>query len=105
LGYAYVVRKHDAAAELYIDRGKESEEETKRIFDALKAHQDEIEISFGGALEWDWIEGRRGCRIRRTLEVGGYRDEERWPEIHGQMIDAMVRLEQAIRPHLISIRV
>lgn len=90
--------------ELYIDCGKESEEETKRLFDTLSAHREEIETSFGDALEWDWIEGRRGCRIRRTIEAGGYRDEERWPEIHDQMIDAMVRLERAIRPHLATIR-
>jgi hypothetical protein len=105
LGYAYVVRKHDAAAELYIDRGKDSDAETKRIFDTLKAHQEEIEKNFGDALDWDWVEGRRGCRIRKTIKTGGYRDEERWPEIHAQMIDAMVRLEQAIRAQLISIRV
>jgi hypothetical protein len=32
----------------------------------------------------------------KPFKAGGYRDEERWPEIHAQMIDAMIRLEQAI---------
>ena len=39
-------------------------------------------------------------RISRVIEQGSYRDEERWPEIHDAMIDAMIRFEKALRPHL-----
>lgn len=100
LSFNYAIRQNEVQVELYIDRGKESEEENKRIFDQLFAHKDEIDRAFGEPLEWQRLEGRRACRIRKRITIGGYRDEERWPEIYDQMVDAMVRLEKSIRPFI-----
>jgi hypothetical protein len=33
-----------------------------------------------------------GCRIAQRLTLGGYRDEEKWEEVQGAMIDRMIRL-------------
>src|SRR5205823_5688148 len=74
LGYRYYVTQHAAGAELYIDRGEDRDEENKRIFDFLHGHKDEIEGTFVGPLEWDRLERRRGCRIRKSITAGGYRD-------------------------------
>lgn len=100
LGFNYAVRQHDAQAELYIDRGKDTDEETKAIFDMLPASRDSIESSFGGKLDWDSVEGRRGYRIAARTTLGGYRDESKWPEIHNAMIDRMVSLEKALKPDM-----
>jgi hypothetical protein len=41
----------------------------------------------------------------QTIKAGGYRDpEEQWPTIQDAMIDAMIRLEQAVKPHLASVK-
>ena len=100
LAYNYVIRQHDAHAELYIDRGKDSEEENKSIFDRLAESKQAIEASFGEPLEWQRLEGKRACRIKKDIDLGGYRDEEKWPEIHYAMVDAMIRLEKALKPHI-----
>lgn len=100
LGFSYAVTQHDSGVELYIDRGRDSEEENRRIFDGLVEHKDEIEQAYQGSLEWQPLEGRRAFRIRERFENGGYRDEERWPQIQSTMIDAMVRLEKALKPHI-----
>jgi len=105
LGFNYGIRKHDADVELYIDRRKGSEKENKEIFDALAKSKDVIEAAFSETLDWDWVEGRRGCRIKKVVTLGGYRDEDRWPEIHDAMIDAMIRLEKALRPHIAKLKV
>lgn len=105
LGFNYVVRQHEADVELYIDRGKDTEEENKAIFRALIASQKEIEAAFGEPLEWQLLEGKRACRIRKTIGLGGYRDEEKWPILHDAMIDAMVRLEKALRPHIAKLQI
>lgn len=102
LTLSYVMTQHGSGVELYIDRGRGLDEQNTRIFETLFASRDEIEREFGGTLDWQPLEGKRACRIKKSLD-GGYRDEERWPEIHEAMIDAMIRLEGALRPHLDSL--
>ncbi|MBI4829629.1 MAG: DUF4268 domain-containing protein [Nitrospinae bacterium] len=64
-----------------------------------------IEKVFGGALEWQELEGRRACRIRKTIR-GGYRDpEESWPQFHENMVDTMIALEKALTPHIRKLKV
>jgi Domain of unknown function (DUF4268) len=105
LGYNYYVRQHEASAVLYIDRGEGSDEENRQIFSTLATHRDAIETSFGGPLEWDSKEGRRACRIRKLISLGGYRDEDKWPEIQGQMIDAMIQLDRAFKPYIAQLKI
>ena len=100
----YVVRQHDAQVEIYIDAGQGSEEENQRVFDVLASHSAEIDGNSGGPLEWQSLEGKRACRIRKVIDEGGWRDEERWPTVYKLMIDAMIQLEQAVRPHLMGIQ-
>jgi hypothetical protein len=101
LNLNYVVTQDECAAELYIDRGKHAEEETKSIFDQLFAHKAEIDAAFGEALSWERLEGKRACRIRHTQSGGGYRSpEDNWPALQDAIIKDMDRLEKALRPHL-----
>jgi hypothetical protein len=72
---------------------------------ALAKHKGEIESAFGDSLEWDSKEGRRSCRIWKLIPGGGYRDEEQWPEIHRQMIEKMIRLDRAVKPHIAQLKV
>jgi hypothetical protein len=105
LAYNYVIRKNDGDVELYIDRGKEGEGENKAIFDELVESKDAIETVFGGPLDWQRLEGRRACRIKKNIDLGGYRDESKWSEIQAAMIGAMIRLEKALRPHIAKLKV
>jgi len=100
LWYSYAIRRHSGQIELYIDRGRDSEGESKRIFDTLAEHRSDIEAAFGDSLEWQRLDNRRACRIGKRIALGGYRDHGKWPEIQDEMIGAMVRLEQALRPHI-----
>ena len=47
LGLNYAVTDKYGQAELYIDRGKDCDEENKRIFDELQSHRAEIEKDYG----------------------------------------------------------
>ena len=105
LNLNYVVTQDECKAELYIDRGKDAEEETKSIFDQLFADKDKIDQAFGEALSWERLEGKRACRIRHTQAGGGYRTpEEQWPPLQDAIIQDMDRLEKALRPHLKQLR-
>ena len=106
LGYNYAITKHEAYVELYIDRGKDSDDENLAVFKKLEAAKNEIETVFGEPLEWQELEGRRACRIRKTITKGGYRDsEEQWPIIYKDMVDAMTGLEKALAPHIKNIKI
>jgi predicted type IV restriction endonuclease len=99
LGYNYVIFQHQARIELYIDKGEHAV--NKEIFDRLLTAKEGIEKTFGGSLEWERKNEKRACRIKKDLNLGGYRDDEQnWPKVHGAMVDAMVRLHKAISPHL-----
>lgn len=99
--YVYFIRQRDAEVGIWIDLGRNTEEETAAAFENLKVHQTEIERDFGGELVWNRVEGRKACRIGNVLPRGGYRDDqERWPEIQDAMIDAMIRIEGAVGPRL-----
>jgi hypothetical protein len=76
LSFNYDVAQHETWVELYIDRGREQDRENLEIFEALHAHQAEIEHTFGGPLTWQALEGKRACRILAPIIKGGYRDAE-----------------------------
>ena len=98
--YCYSISKNYATVELYIDRGKDTDAGNEKIFDRLAAAKAEIEQVFGGSLEFDRMEGKRGCRLRKRITAGGYLDEQDWPQVHEAMTKNMIQLEKAIASHL-----
>lgn len=105
LNFNYVVGQDECGAELYIDRGKDNEKENKAIFDQIVSHKEEVEKAFGGPLSWERLDGKRACRIKYLQSGGGYRSkEEDWPVIQDGIINAMDRLEKALRPQLKALK-
>jgi hypothetical protein len=102
LGFNYVIRMSDAQVELYIDKGEA--EANKDIFDQLITNKEQIEAVFGEPLDWQRLDDRRASRICHHLTMGGLADRDLWPEIQEAMIDAMVRLEKALKPHIKRLR-
>lgn len=94
---SYGLRQHDNSVYLWINNDKEA-------FDALEAQKESIEAEFGEALGWHEEEGQQGRSIHFNQD-GGYRsDVESWPEIQDRMIDAMIRLDQALRRRVQALR-
>jgi len=105
LGLNYTVTQNQSTVELYIDRGKESEEENKIIFEELFNEKENIESIYGKTLEWQSLEGKRACRIRDVIE-GGYRDaEEKWPIIQNNSIECMIKLNKALKPYIQKLKI
>jgi hypothetical protein len=98
--YNYAVWQDESAIELYIDRGKDANTENKSIFDTLYLKKDQIEKEFGGELEWQRLDNKRACRIRKSFELGGWKDPNTWGAVVPPMVDAMTRLEKALKPHI-----
>jgi len=96
--FAYVIRMRDAQIELYIDQG--DTKKNKKYFDTIHAQKDRIEKTFGKPLDWQRLEEKRGCRVRYVIEDSGLSDKDKWPELHQQMINAMIEFQKALRPEI-----
>ncbi|HEX8128652.1 MAG TPA: DUF4268 domain-containing protein [Pyrinomonadaceae bacterium] len=103
LHFRYVVGLERTRVELYIARPDAAV--NKRIFDELESHKHEIEAAFRGKLSWERLEGSKSSRIACPLSNGGSKgDEARWEMVQHAMIDAMTRLEEALRPFISRLR-
>jgi hypothetical protein len=70
----------------------------------MEAQRAVIEGEFGGDLIWKRQEGQRGTLIGAVVE-GGYRsDRSDWQTVQQALVDAMLRLERALKPNLHNLR-
>lgn len=104
--YSYWLKKDAISIKIYIDRGKEADDENLAIFNELLTKKERIEEKFGEPLEWEEMETARACIIKKDYEIGGWQTpEEEWEPIYEAIIDAMVRLEKATKPEIQKIRI
>lgn len=107
LNFNYVITNKYGQVELYIDRGKGSEEENKKIFEQLYEKKDEIEKSFpfGEQLNWQRLDDRRASRICKTFEYAGLNDKESWEKLQDDMIDSMIEFHKAFKKHIKNLKI
>lgn len=101
LSLNYVVLEYEGRVELYISTG--DAEQNKQIFDALAADRDAINARAGVELSWERRDEQQASKIAWYLRDGGYRDEN-WEPVQLAMVNAMIRLEAALRPYLSRLR-
>lgn len=105
VSYVYTMQKNAGKVELIIDKRGDDGEYNRKVLETLKRHKSEIESQFGEPLEWAESEQNMIRKIGKRLPDGGYSDEDRWQEIQDRLIDTMIRLEKALRPHIKEIEV
>ncbi len=105
VAFNYNIWTNAGGVELYIDYAHDAGQKNKTIFDALYAQRDAIEREFEGPLEWSRLDEKRASRIGKHIPGGGLTQPDTWPTLQDQMIDAMIRLDRALRPRLAKIEV
>ena len=93
----FVLRKEECRVECFIDLGKGNDERNLATLRALEMQRGEIEGAYGKPLDWQELPESRACRICDTMPGGWKTPEAEWPELQNRLIDAMVRLEGALR--------
>lgn len=92
-GLVYNIRKDGNSIYLWIY-------DSPAAYQQLEAQKDAIETDFGAPLIWEAKEGQAGRKIGFD-QAGGYRSSpEDWPQIHTQMVEAMVRLDRCLRDRI-----
>lgn len=102
LTFGYLIMKDSAGIELYIDTG--NYERNKAIFDELTQYRQEIEAAVGYALDWRRLDDLRASRILKKFQTGSIYDRDRWEITQDEIIDAMNRLDHALRPYIAQLR-
>jgi hypothetical protein len=91
--YTYNIRQHDSQVHLWIA-------DDEAAFHQLEADKDQIEKEFGRPLIWKKEDSQKGTLIGALVD-GGYRsDREVWPQVQSDLVDAMVKMEQVLKPRL-----
>lgn len=104
--YTMWVTQDDARLSLYIDRGKDSEEENKSILDKLEQHKDEIESSYGDKFEWHKRDDERACQIIINVPNGGYKsDKEKLDSIGENLAECMTRFEKSFSKYIKDLKI
>lgn len=96
----YGVTQHGTSVMLWIDRGPDASRENEAIFQYLLERRSEIEGAFGSELEWQSKAGNRSRKLIHAMSEGGWVDEDGWDTVVETTVDAMIRLEAAVKPHL-----
>lgn len=104
--YAFLIyaRGGGGGMELTISRGKDSQEENKKIFDELFSHKQEIERDFGEQITWKRLDSKISSRLEVRYPIGGLYQREKWDELQEKMIDGMVRFEKALKKHIVRLK-
>lgn len=102
--FVYTVLMDRGGVELYIDFDQDTGAKNKALFDALFAEKEAIEQEAHRALQWDRLNDKRASRIAFRISGSGLTSPDRWGELQGQMVDAMVDLERALRPRLAKVQ-
>lgn len=98
VGIAYVINNRDARIDFFLNNS-DGELNQKR-YEYLQTKKAEIENSYGEPLLWDFKEGRKTHSIKAMIKTGGLLDEGKWDDIENEMINKIIRLEKAVRPHI-----
>jgi len=73
------------------------------VFNMLREQQSAVEARFGGTLDWQELPGSQGCRVCTHLHGGWKSREVDWPDMQDRIIDALVRLEHALKKPILEL--
>lgn len=104
--YTMWVTQEEARLSLYIDRGKDSEEENQSILEKLEQHKNEIESIYGDKFEWHKRDDERACQIIINVSNGGYKsDKEKLDAIGENLAECMTRFEKAFAKYIKDLKI
>ncbi len=97
ISYNLIFSKKEIRVELWI--AKFSAESNTFAFDWLYERQQSIENTFGHALFWQPLPGKKSCRISFAKPVVSF-DQTNWPEITDWLLKNMSTFEKSIDPFI-----
>lgn len=105
VNYTFWLKKDSLSIKLYIDRGKEADEENIYIFEQLLKHKDNIEEKLDFDIKWSRLDEYRACVVESEINSGGWQtNPENWHIVIDESIRRMISIRNSIQPLIDSIR-
>lgn len=73
-------------------------DESKRMYEALRAQKDSIEQQLGFALDWQELPDAHACRIATWRQDSPLEDEAQWPQYLDWFVQRIVKMNAVFRP-------
>lgn len=106
VNYTFWLKKDSVSIKIYIDRGKEADEENIYIFNQLLSHQSEIEEKLDFEINWLRLDEYRACVIESEISSGGWQtDPDSWDIVINESIKRMISLRESIQPFINTIKI
>lgn len=93
ISYSLIFTKKEIRVELFI--AKFSAESNTFAYNWLYEHRQSIENTFGHALLWQPLLGKKSCRISYVKPISGF-DQTNWPEIIDWLLENITAFKKAI---------
>jgi hypothetical protein len=100
INLTYGLTQHGTTVILWIEHGPDWAAWNDAVYQGLVSHRVEIEAAFGGPLTFEAKDTNRSRKLIFALDKGGWSDPEAWPAVIESTVDAMIRLEAAVKPFL-----
>lgn len=94
ISYNCIANSNCAKIELYF--GHANAEVNKALFDLIEQKKHEIETAFGEPLDWQRLDGKKGCRISMTLDDVSVKRDEDWPRMIAFHSQTMKEFQDAL---------
>lgn len=98
--FVYCMSKTASRIELYY-----SQDEDKKIFDAMHQYKDQIQIPFEGTMVWQRLDNKKASRIKFEIDdkkifthEGGWENKDNWEAWINWFIDAMEAFYETMKP-------
>lgn len=72
----------------------------KERFEKLVLHKEKIEEIFGEPIIWNFKNNRKEQNLRTYSPLGGIDDNDKWTDIHNDLVDRLIKLDQALRQYI-----
>lgn len=105
VNYTFWLKKDSVSIKIYIDRGKEADEENIYIFNQLLTHKEAIEEKLDFKINWLKLDEYRACIIESEIALGGWQTNQNdWNNVIDESIRRMIILKDAIQPYINAIK-
>ena len=104
ISLGFVFSKSKLRIQLYIERSDKGENEY--IFDELCKSKEKIEKDYGQILDWKRKDKFLHCRVQfEEPEIFSVSDKHSWDKMINLITDKMVKLENAFKGHLLTLKI